>query len=188
LPHEKTIFYKDELTKAQRRLVKSFPKYYKIEKSPEQKEEKKKEKKDKKYKKVLKNIYSKDYNEDEKYIKNVERYRRHINAIKDTHCYKDPMKRLMRISKETESELNTLELIEKNRDFDIDPLFDADRYRRRPGGMALLKQIEMELQSRLVVDDKDYKDNIILKHYKKRRKKSKKKKKKELESILQLDD
>ncbi len=169
-------------------MAKAFPKYYKIKKSPEQKEEKKKKKRDKKYKKVIDAIYSDDYNEDSKYFKQATRYRQHINNIKDTHCYKDPMKRLMRISKESESEFEKIEMIEQNHGFEIDPRFDADQYRRRPGGVALLKQIEMELQSRLVDDDRDYKDNIILKNYKKRRKKNKKKKKKDLESILQLND
>lgn len=184
----KIIFYEDELTKAQKRLAKSFPKRYKIKKSPEQKEEKKKNKKDKKYKKLLNNIYSKDYNADEKFFKEAIRYRQYVNSIKDTHCYKDPLKRLLRISNQTESDMNISEIMEKNREFEPDPLFDADSYRRRPGGVALLKQIEQELQSRLIGDTKNYKDNIILKKYKKRKKKDKKKKRKELESILQLDD
>lgn len=188
MSHKKTVFYEDELTKAQKRLVRMFPKQYKIEKSPEQKEEKKQKKKQKKNKKLLKDIYSNDYNENERYFNEATRYRHHVNAIKNTHYYKDPLKRLMRVSKESEIEANIMEEIQKNQGFEPDPLFNVERYRRRPGGMALLKQIEMELQSRLVDDNKDYKDNIILKKYKKRRKKNKKKKKKDLESILKLDE
>lgn len=188
MSHEKTIFYEDELTKAQKRLAKAFPKYYKIKKSPEQKEEKRKKKRDKKYKKILDTIYSDDYNEDDKHFKQAIRYRQYVNSIKDTHYYKDPVKRLIRVSKESEAELKKIEMIEQSNDFNPDPRFDVEQYRRRPGGVALLKQIEMELQSRLIDDNKDYKDNIILKNYKKRRKKNKKKKRKELESILQLND
>lgn len=164
-----------------------FPKHYKIKKSPEQKAEKKAVKEKKRQQKIIKEMTGEEYNENQRYFDNANRYRKHVNDIKDTHCYSDPVKRLIRISKEAETELSIMESNNNDSIYDVDPYFDNNRYRSRPGGMALLKQIELELQSRLIDDDKNYGDDIIIKKYKKRRKKNKKKKKKDLESILHLD-
>lgn len=165
-----------------------FPKHYKIAKSPEQLEEKKLLKKNKKKQKLIKEISNEGYDSNKKYFDQMTKHRSYINSIKDTHCYSDPLKRLIRISKETEIESKVLEAEQNYQGPDFDPFFEPREYHKRPGGMALLKQIELELQSRLIDDHKNYKDDIILKHYKRRRKKNKKKRKKDLESILHLND